>query len=166
MHVCWRLRMFSWQQRADILWTTSRLNARQERNGKKTHTLCFVSFWETKKTNKYLISSNIYRNVAILSQAVTRYTHVYCFSPFGPGMYQSHRQSAGYSVAVQRWKKIHLSHCYRPLLHGVVYKDTSIVFRIIILRRDLFVGVNKSQINKYIYINSVFLSLSLSLSQR
>jgi len=79
----------------------------RDKNGtKKTHTLCFVSFWETKKTNKYLISSNIYRNVVILSQAVTRYRHVYCFSPFGSGMYQSHRESVGYSVTVQRKNSI------------------------------------------------------------
>ena len=53
----------------------------------------------------------------ILSQAVTRYRHVYCFSPFGSGMYQSHRESVGYSVTVQRWKKkftCHTvtAHCY------------------------------------------------------
>jgi len=43
-------------------------------------------------------------------------------------------------------KKIHSSYCYRPLLHGVVYKATSVAFRIIVLRRDLSVGVNKLQI--------------------
>ena len=122
----------------------------RDKNGmkkKRTHSVLFLS----EKTNKYLISSNIYRNVVILSQAATRHRHVCCFSPFGSGMYQSHRESVGYSVTVQRWKKIHLSYCYCPLLHGVFYKVTSISFRVIILRRDLSVGVNKSHVYIYIY---------------
>jgi len=79
----------------------------RDKNGtrKRVHSVLFLSEKPRKQTNKYLISSNIYRTVVVLSQAVTGYRHVYCFSPFGSGMYQSHRESVGYCGAVQRWIK-------------------------------------------------------------
>ena len=70
-----------------------------------------------------------------------------------------------WGTVLQFREKIQLSY-YRPLLHGVVYEVTSVAFRIIILRRGLSIGVNKSHIYIYIYINSVSLSLSHTHTQR